>query len=108
MPGRRCEEGKCGILESIRQQIGNIFKRKGRKNGRPENANFDFRILKEQEELLMPSTSSSTRSSYYSCASLPYQMKAKIYEKQNLNSGVKTVKIFLYILPFIIVLVCII
>ena len=32
MPGRRCEEGKCGILESIRQQIGNIFKRKGRKN----------------------------------------------------------------------------
>ena len=86
----------------IRQQIGNIFKRKGRKNGRTENANFDFWIVKDEEDLLISATSSSATSSYYSSASLPHQKKEKIYEKQNINSGVKTVKIFLYILPFII------
>jgi hypothetical protein len=81
---------------SIKQQIENIFKRRGRKNGTAEKANFDFWNMKDEQELLIPSTSSSSRSSYSSCSSMSYEKKIRIHP------ALKSQKMLLYIL----ILVC--
>ena len=81
---------------SIKQQIENIFKRKGRKNGTAEKANFDFWNMKDEQELLISSTSSSSRSSYSSCSSMSHEKKITIHP------ALKSQKMLLYIL----ILVC--
>ena len=90
---------------SIKQQLVNLFNRKRRKNGKAEMANFDFRLFKEEEKQLILSASST--SSYSSCSSPVPSLDTEAEDlKPKSSSAVKAEKIFLYILPFIIVLVC--
>ena len=83
---------KKGYL-SIKQQIENLFRKKGRKKRTEEKANFEFWVIKEEEELIIPSTSTSSRSSYSSCSSTEYEKKTTIHTKLNL----KRKKMLLYI-----------
>ena len=72
--------------------------------GTPERANFDFRSI-ESEDLGLRSRCSSSRSSHSSSSSIGHGNTEYITnpgEKAALHLG----KIFLYVLPFVIILLC--
>ena len=87
--------------------------------GTPEKANFDFRRFNYEESTLLTTRSSISRSSYSSCSSSSSSSStssssSSSYKdtKNNANPRIKSVihldKIFLYILPFVILLLCLI
>merc|ERR1712189_163546 len=84
---------------SFKQKIVHLFKRYGRKTGRTEQANFDFRREYSEEKALLSSRCSSTRSSNSSNSS------SKLTDNLSASSGFKKEKMFLYVLPFVILII---
>jgi hypothetical protein len=115
----KMEQRRSSMLSWL--SFGN--RRMKKHTGTPERANFDFRRFNYEESTLLTTRSSSSRSSYSSCSSSsstssasssPSSSTSSSYTdtKNNANPRVKSVlhldKIFLYILPFVILLLCLI
>eukprot|EP00092_Neocalanus_flemingeri_P019780 GFUD01021424.1.p1 GENE.GFUD01021424.1~~GFUD01021424.1.p1 ORF type:complete len:125 (-),score=10.22 GFUD01021424.1:14-388(-) len=83
----------------------NFGNRKTRKHiGIPERANFDFRSNSGE----VPSSCASSRSSYSSCSSSTrssYSSNSQNNTSPRISSTISLEKVFLYLLPFIILFV---